>query len=93
MYGRSEGTFWKDEFGYLKGQWVFAATILGAAFVVAAVIAIAKPLKEASCNQQAEQIGVVDGDFRWLSATCYLTLDDGSVIPADRFRAVEGIES
>lgn len=68
--------------------------VMGVAFLVAVVAilaAIVVPLKafvlEPGCDQRAgEQSAVRSGDYRLLSDTCYLTLDDGTVIPADQYR-------
>lgn len=59
--------------------------------LMAAIVGIFKVSHEASCNQQGEQYGL-PADYRWMSATCYLTLKDGRKIAADKYRFNEGAE-
>jgi len=59
---------------------------------VGLILGLCVGLGEAGCNQRAAELHVVDGDYRLLSDTCYLTLSDGTVIPADQYRATQEVE-
>ena len=63
------------------------------AAVIGGLVTTIKPFLEASCNQRGSELGAVDdGDYRLMSDTCYLTLRDGTVIPAYQYRATEGVD-
>lgn len=94
MKFRDGGTLFRDRHGLLRMGWELAA-ILGGVVAVTAVLGVAfffalKPLNEASCNQTAAQYHV-DGDYRVLSDSCWLTTSDGTVVAADRFRQWEAV--
>lgn len=62
------------------------------AVIVLLFVGIKVAILEPGCDQRAEEMGVVDGDYRLLSDTCWLTLRDGRKLPADQVRGVEGLE-
>lgn len=59
------------------------------ALLIGVILVPVKLVNESACNQRASQLRVIDGDYRLLSDTCYLTLRDGRVIPADQYRAIQ----
>lgn len=70
---------------YLDG---FSFVLICIVVLLVVAFGIVKPIGEISCNQRAEELQV-DGDYRFMSSTCYLTLKNGQVIPANQFRSVE----
>lgn len=75
---------------------LFFMAILAGAFVLAAVIIasailINKPFAEASCNQTAAQYHV-QGDYKLMTDTCWLTAKNGQVVNANNFRQFEEMQ-
>jgi hypothetical protein len=75
-----------DDF-FMDHPFYFGSIFLISIFLV--ICTTIKVLGESSCNERASELSVVDGDYRFVSDTCYLTLNSGIVIPADQYRAVE----
>jgi hypothetical protein len=84
-------TWLRDRRGEVRWPWWLAFVLGVIALVVAIGVAIGKPIAETVCNQRAAQMEVVDGDYRLLMTTCFLTLSDGTVIPSDQYRAAEPV--
>lgn len=81
---------WRDgPLGFVVG--VVVVVIAGVLVIGGIMLTIKVALMEPGCNQRADELGVVDGDYRILSDTCYLTLSDGRKLPADQVRGVEGL--
>lgn len=87
-----------NEYGYKK-NWVGTAqeilficgiSLLLLLTVLVVIISIAKPISELSCNQVAEKYSV-EGDYKLLSDTCWLTNKNGTVISEDAFRSFEEV--
>ena len=57
-------------------------------FFAAIIMAIAKPIEEASCNQKGAQYDL-PADFRLLSDTCYVQVPGGRWINVDTYRVFQ----
>ena len=75
-------------------DWLYGTVVIGGGLLlvvtalVGIIIAIAKPLSEASCNQKGAEYRL-PADYRLLSDTCYVTLRDGRKIDVNQIRGVE----
>jgi hypothetical protein len=73
--------------------WIVVAIAIMIA-IIAAFIAIilgiyagiAKPFNEIACNDRDTLDRVVHTDYKLWADTCYVTLENGTVVPADQYR-------
>lgn len=91
MSDHKRNTFWRDRSGLIRGRWLLLIFIATFAAVIIGVVMAMWAGSEVGCDQKADQLatqGVVGGDFRVWSNTCYLTFRSGKVIDADQLRVI-----
>lgn len=85
--------FWFDVVNVLTVIALALAGILAILLVIGTLLVAAKAaILEPSCDQAARQMHVRDGDYRLLTDACWLTLNDGTRIPLDNYRASEKVQ-
>lgn len=89
--GFREPTFWRDNLGMLRLRWFLSLVLTGGALLLGALLLGGKALEEGACNQTAKEYRLPEGDWRFLSMACYVTLPNGEKIDAANLRAQEGV--
>lgn len=76
----------------LYGATVIAVVVTCIAAICVGVGLAVKVVQEKGCNDSVASLNspkIVDGDYKFWAGECFLTLDDGKVIPYRRHITVE----
>ena len=74
------------------GFWFTICLVLGIIALLAVIVVGAKVIQETGCNSKVERLNnpnIVDGDYDFWASICYVTMEDGRVIPLENFRVME----